>query len=368
MHSVAAMRVLVGDDQPDVLEAARLLLKSGGHVAVTAGTPEAVLREARSQPFDLLLVDMNYARDTTSGGEGLDLLEGLRASGISAPVVVMTAWGSVDLAVQAMRRGATDFVEKPWDNARLLDTIDQHGAQARRARTDIEIARTVQQKLLGRAGTAVRGLDYAGCCLPMGDVGGDYFDFLDTPDGELGIALADVSGKGIAAALLMAHVQAALRSRTDLAGSPAALAQSINRVFWESSPTEQYATLCYAVYDPLDRVLRYVNAGHSEPLVIRAEGSSETLDSTGPPVGLFATWSGEERSVRLGSGDRVVMLSDGVLEAGLSAGREFGHAGVARCCAANRGVSAQVLADRLLASAAHLCADDDMTAVVLSVV
>jgi CheY-like chemotaxis protein len=80
-----AMRVLVGDDQPDVLEAARLLLKSGGHVAVTAGTPEAVLREARSQPFDLLLVDMNYARDTTSGRRGARSAEGLRASGVSAP-------------------------------------------------------------------------------------------------------------------------------------------------------------------------------------------------------------------------------------------------------------------------------------------
>ena len=348
MHPLFSMRVLVADDQPDVLEAARLLLKSGGHVAVTAGTPEAVLREARSQPFDLLLVDMNYARDTTSGGEGLDLLEGLRASGISAPVVVMTAWGSVDLAVQAMRRGATDFVEKPWDNARLLDTIDQHGAQARRVRSDIEIARTVQQRLLGRAGTPIQGLDYAGSCLPIGDIGGDYFDFLDTPDGDLGVALADVSGKGIAAALLMAHLQAALRSHMDLAGSPAALVESINRVFWQSSPVEQYATLCYAVYRPVDRVLTYVNAGHAAPVLLRSDGSSEMLDSTGTPVGMFSAWRGEERSIQLGAGDRVVILSDGVLEAGLQKGREFGHGGVIRCGAANRGNAAEMTADRLL--------------------
>ena len=360
--------MLVGDDQPDVLEAARLLLKSGGHVAVTAGTPEAVLREARAQPFDLLLVDMNYARDTTSGGEGLDLLEGLRASGICAPVVVMTAWGSVDLAVQAMRRGATDFVEKPWDNARLLDTIDQHGAQARRARTDIEIARTVQQKLLGRAGAAFPGMDYAGSCLPMGDIGGDYFDFLETPDGDLGIALADVSGKGIAAALLMAHVQAALRSRMDLAGSPAALVEAINRVFWHSSPVEQYATLCYAVYCPLERLFTFVNAGQAAPILLRADGSSETLDSTGTPVGMFASWKGEERSIALDPGDRVILLSDGVLEAGLQQGREFGHSGVIRCCASMRSAPAEVIADRLLSEAAHAGADDDMTAVVLSVV
>src|SRR6476619_1681383 len=117
------MRVLVGDDQSDVLEAARLVLKGGGHMTVTASTPAAVLHEARKQPFDVLLLDLNYARDTTSGGEGLDLLNGLRASGVHAPVVVMTAWASVDLAVEAMRRGASDFVQKPWDNARLLTIL-----------------------------------------------------------------------------------------------------------------------------------------------------------------------------------------------------------------------------------------------------
>jgi sigma-B regulation protein RsbU (phosphoserine phosphatase) len=361
------MRVLVGDDQPDVLEAARLLLKSGGHVAVTAGTPEAVLHEARSQPFDLLLVDMNYARDTTSGGEGLDLLEGLRASGISAPVVVMTAWGSVDLAVQAMRRGATDFVEKPWDNERLLDTIGQHGMKAQRARTDIEIARSVQQKLLGRAGTAVVGLDYAGSCLPMGDIGGDYFDFIDTPDSGLGIALADVSGKGIAAALLMAHLQAALRSRLDLADNPAALIDSINHVFWQSSPAEQYATLFYGVYHPTTRTLTYVNAGHATPVVVHPDGACELLESTGTPVGLFAKWNGAEGAVSLRSGDRVAILSDGVLEAGLHVNREFGQHSVVRCCTIHPAEAAARTADRLLSEAARLGANDDMTAVVLNI-
>jgi phosphoserine phosphatase RsbU/P len=361
------MRVLVGDDQPDVLEAARLLLKSGGHVAVTAGTPEAVLHEARTQPFDLLLVDMNYARDTTSGGEGLDLLEGLRASGIHAPVVVMTAWGSVDLAVQAMRRGATDFIEKPWDNARLLDTIGQHGKQAQRARTDLEIARSVQQRLLGRAGTPVTGLDYAGSCLPMGDIGGDYFDFIDTPDSGLGIALADVSGKGIAAALLMAHLQAALRSRIDLADSPAALVNSINRVFWQSSPTEQYATLFYGVYHPTIRTFTYVNAGHATPVVVHPDGTFESLDSTGTPVGLFEKWDGEEREAQLQKNDRVAILSDGVLEAGLHVGREFGQSAVIRCCTANPTEPAATTADRILSTAARLEANDDMTAVVLNV-
>src|SRR5579884_3687159 len=141
------MRVLVGDDQPDVLEALRLLLKGAGHGAVTVDSPNALLAAARGQPFDLILMDLNYARDTTSGQEGLDLLASLQAQQNAAPVVVMTAWGSIDLAVEAMRRGAADFVQKPWDNTRLLATLDKQAGRSRRARSELEIARNVQQKL-----------------------------------------------------------------------------------------------------------------------------------------------------------------------------------------------------------------------------
>jgi DNA-binding NtrC family response regulator len=116
-------RVLVCDDQPDVLHALQLLLKGEGYEAVTVDSPRALLRAARSGDFDLILADLNYTRDTTSGEEGLDLLAGLESQGNTAPVIVMTAWGSIDLAVEAMRRGARDFVQKPWDNARLLTIL-----------------------------------------------------------------------------------------------------------------------------------------------------------------------------------------------------------------------------------------------------
>jgi len=119
----ATARVLVADDQPDVLEALRILLKAEGFEATTASSPADVLAAARSEDFDLALVDLNYTRDTTSGQEGLDLLSGLRALDSTLPVVVMTAWGSVEGAVEAMRRGARDYIEKPWDNERLLATI-----------------------------------------------------------------------------------------------------------------------------------------------------------------------------------------------------------------------------------------------------
>src|SRR5277367_1191042 len=130
------LRILVGDDQVDVLEALRLLLKGAGYESVLVDSPQALLRAARPDSFDLILMDLNYARDTTSGAEGLDLLSSLQAQQNSAPIIVMTAWGNVELAVEAMRRGACDFVQKPWDNARLLGIIRQQaGEAAERAKT-----------------------------------------------------------------------------------------------------------------------------------------------------------------------------------------------------------------------------------------
>mgnify|MGYP000930212544 CR=1 FL=1 len=113
-------RILIADDQPDVLEALRLLLKCEGYQTETAKSPAAVLKAVEARDFAVALIDLNYARDTTSGEEGLELLSKLQALDATLPVVVMTAWASVDIAVEAMRRGARDFVTKPWDNPRLL--------------------------------------------------------------------------------------------------------------------------------------------------------------------------------------------------------------------------------------------------------
>jgi DNA-binding NtrC family response regulator len=128
-------RLLVADDQPDVLEALKLLLKGAGFEVETAASPRAVLAALETRDFDALLVDMNYTRDTTSGAEGLDLLSRVQAIDGAPPVVVMTAWGSIDGAVEAMRRGARDYVEKPWDNRRLLTTL----------RTQVELGRALRQ-------------------------------------------------------------------------------------------------------------------------------------------------------------------------------------------------------------------------------
>ena len=116
-------RILIADDQPDVLEALRFLLKAEGHGIDAVSSPAAVLNALETRDYDALIMDLNYTRDTTSGQEGLDLLAKIQSMDGTVPVIVMTAWGSVELAVEAMRRGARDFVQKPWDNARLLSIV-----------------------------------------------------------------------------------------------------------------------------------------------------------------------------------------------------------------------------------------------------
>lgn len=128
-------RILIADDQPDIREALRLLLKGEGFEIETVSSPAAVIAALEMREFDALLMDLNYARDTTSGQEGLDLISNIRAKDGAIPVIVMTAWGSLELAVEAMRRGAKDFIQKPWENARLLSIL----------KTQIELAQTIRR-------------------------------------------------------------------------------------------------------------------------------------------------------------------------------------------------------------------------------
>src|SRR5919108_3018136 len=137
MRSDPPVRILVADDQADVLEALRLLLKPEGFIIDTATSPQQLLRALELKDYDVVLMDLNYTRDTTSGEEGLDLLQRIHTADESLPVVVMTAWGSVNVAVEAMRRGARDFIQKPWENERLMSII----------RTQTELGRAIRKGL-----------------------------------------------------------------------------------------------------------------------------------------------------------------------------------------------------------------------------
>ena len=176
-------RILIADDQPDLIDALRLLLKGEDMLMESVNSPEAALAAVRDRSFDLLLMDLNYTGDTTSGREGIDLLSRIQAIDSSLPVVVMTGWGSVDLAVEAMRRGVRDFVQKPWDNAALLTTLrnEIEGGRERRRRAELEQreleeARRIQRKLLPATLPQIDGWEVSSSWQPAAGVGGDCFD------------------------------------------------------------------------------------------------------------------------------------------------------------------------------------------------
>ncbi len=322
--SAPALQILVGDDQADVLEALRLLLKGAGHKTVTVDSPAALHRASQAGNFDLILMDLNYARDTTSGQEGLDLLKRFQAENNMVPVVVMTAWGNIELAVEAMRRGASDFVQKPWDNARLLETI--HKQSRRRGQSEMDLARHVQQKLFPKDSPIFKTLECVGKCVPAREVSGDYYDYLPLSPSRTGFILADVSGKGMGSALLMANLQASFRSQSALAErNPVDLLASVNRLFFESTPPEHYATLFYGEYDDHTRQFTYVNCGHLAGILVRADQSIERLEPTATVLGIFSSWTGEVRRIDLKAGDTLTLFSDGVTEAGIDSGAEYGE-------------------------------------------
>lgn len=363
------MNILVGDDQQDILDALQLLLKGAGHRSVTADSPATLLAAARRQQFDLILIDLNYARDTTSGQEGLDLLASLQSQQNDVPVVVMTAWGNIDLAVEAMRRGASDFVQKPWDNARLLASIESQTLRARQSHGELDVARTVQQRLLRHKAIAIDGVEYAGRCAPAREVGGDYFDFLDLGSGRLGMVLADVCGKGVPAALLMSNLQACFRTHVDGGHhSTRGMLRSINNLFFESTAPEHFATAFYCEYDTATLRVHYVNCGHPAPTVLRAGRGVESLEATATVLGAFLDWDCEEATLQLEPGDTLVAFSDGVTEAESATGECFGDTHLRALLARLAGQSAETVVDRLI-EAAQQFADgaqaDDVTCIAL---
>lgn len=187
-------RILIGDDQPDILEALRLLLKPEGHDVETAASPGAVIRAVGAQQFDLVLIDLNYTRDTTSGREGMDLLDQLHAFDSALPIVVMTAWASIELVVDAMQKGARDFIQKPWDNARVLSVV----------RNQVELGRALRrnERLESALGTSRRS-DMIAASPAMRPVL-EIIDRVGPSDANVLIRGENGTGKGVVARALHA--------------------------------------------------------------------------------------------------------------------------------------------------------------------
>jgi sigma-B regulation protein RsbU (phosphoserine phosphatase) len=376
---VAPLRVLIAEDQPDVSEALRLLLKGAGYVTEWANSPPRVLDALARAAFDAVLLDLNYTRDTTSAEEGLELIARLRELDRTLPMIAMTAWGSIEIAVEAMRRGAGDFVQKPWDNARLLSTLTKQieiGRQARkesdrlkRERAEHEEAREIQQSLLPKSLPEFTGMEMAADWLPTRVVAGDYYDVLKFSGTRAAVCVADVSGKGLPAALLVSSVQAAVRAFVHETVSAGALCQRVNAILCSNHLEGRFVTFFFAVVDREEGTLSYSNAGHNAPMLVRADGSLVRLREGGPILGEFPDAPYEQASVPFGAGDRLLIFTDGVSEAHGPGDAEFGEPRLETLMRESRGVSAAELRRRIL-SAVHEFRDrpleDDATMLIVA--
>jgi len=196
----------------------------------------------------------------------------------------------------------------------------------RRAAHELEIAKQVQARLFPQTLPPMKTLDYAGVCLQAHQVGGDYYDFLNLGRDRLGLVLGDIAGKGIAAALLMANLQANLRSQCAIAWDESRrLLRSVNELFFANTAENAYATLFFAEYDDQTQRLRYANCGHVSALLLRRDNSLERLESTGMVLGLFSEWECSVKECSLQTGDTLLLYTDGVTESFNAKGEEFGE-------------------------------------------
>lgn len=196
----------------------------------------------------------------------------------------------------------------------------------RRAAQELEIAKQVQARLFPQHSPPIETLDYAGICIQARQVGGDYYDFLNLGRERFGLVIGDISGKGIAAALLMANLQANLRSQCAMARDQLeGLLQSVNQLFCENTADSSYATLLFAEYDDQARRLRYVSCGHLSALLLRSDNTVELLDSTSTVLGMFKKWDCAVGQRQLFPGDTLALYTDGVTESFSADGEEFGE-------------------------------------------
>ena len=377
-------RILIADDQHDLLDALRLLLKAEGILMDSVTSPDAVVEAVCRHSYDLLLMDLNYTSDTTSGREGIDLLARVQQHDSLLPVVVMTGWGSVDLAVEAMRHGVCDFVQKPWDNTQLVTTLRAEIDKGRTRRhqrqleaRELDEARRIQRKLLPATLPQMEGCELAASWQPASGVSGDCFDAIAFGPTRLGLSIADVVGKGIPAALLMSNLQAAVRAFATDAAPPAELCQQVNRILCGNIAEGRFISFVYCILDVDMGILTYSNAGHYPPMLVHADGSLERLAAGGPVMGVFPDAAYKQDRVAVGKGDRLVLFTDGiteVLRAGEDAGGpehvDFSEERLAALSVEHRACSAKTLQARLVASVSAFAGgafQDDATLIVLAV-
>ena len=262
-------------------------------------------------------------------------------------------WGGVfarfrDIDGNSFALVSFDEVTHALETQRRAIAVKQESE--RRLAQEIEIAKQVQARLFPQTLPPLRTLEYAGTCIQARKVGGDYYDFLDLGQARIGFVIGDISGKGIAAALLMANLQANLRSQCAIAlDQPQRFLRSVNQLFCENTPDGSFATLFFGEYDDNAGRLRYANCGHLSALLLRSDNTLERLESTATVLGVFREWDCTIGECQLQTGDTLALYTDGITESYDAEKEEFGEGRLVEALRRNCGLSPQCLMDSIVA-------------------
>ncbi len=253
-------------------------------------------------------------------------------------------------------------------NLELQHSVECSTVRLEKQDQELERAREIQQSLLPGDIPQIPGFEVAGAWQPASTVSGDYYDVLRLGEHRLGICIADVVGKGVSAALLMANVQAAVRAFASDAESPAQVCGKVNRLLCDNIAAGKFVTFLYGILDSNTRAFRYCNAGHPYPILL-SDGSIRALEQGGAVLGVFSDWIYENSTVELKAGDRLFLFTDGITEASNADGQEFEDASIAAFAKGNGTLTAKELNSRLLAQVSSFCGaqfQDDATLLVIA--
>ncbi len=333
-----AYKILVVDDEPDleplILQRMRRNIRSGRYAFVFAHNGvEALEVLQRDTDIDMVVSDINMPQM-----DGLTLLEQIPKVDPNIRSVIVSAYGDMRNIRTAMNRGAFDFVTKPLDFEDLQITIERtltHMAEWKEAlqsrdklvaiQNELDVASKIQQSILPTSFPEGDGYEVYGNMLPARNVGGDFFDVVLLENDKIGLAVADVSDKGVPAALFMMSSRTLLKGSAIGHGAPGDVLSEVNDLLNEDNETFMFVTVIYAVFDPQTGDVTYANGGHNNPLLVRPDGSSEELPMTGGiALGVMPDLEYRQNSVTLHADETLVLYTDGVSEAMNSVGEEFG--------------------------------------------
>jgi sigma-B regulation protein RsbU (phosphoserine phosphatase) len=342
---------------------------------------------AKKEPMRIYLDDRDGWVERTATGSERDLLERLNTELLLPLGVKNELSGFISLGAKQseapysptdlkLLQSVANQTGLALENSHLTAAIASAVAQRETLNREVEIAREVQERLFPQDLPRVEGLDYCGACRPALGVGGDYYDFLLLPHGVLGIAIGDVSGKGIAAALLMASLQASLRGQAIRGTSDLAdMISNVNRLVYDASASNRYATFFYAQYEQATRRLTYVNAGHNPPMILRkhdGEWQIIRLEEGGAVVGLLPNFPYVQATVELEKGDMLLAFTDGISEAMNPDDEEWGEENLIETAKAYDGLPAADTISRIVEAADRFAngakQHDDMTLMVVRLV